>query len=306
MKRSILLITTALLVLSSREAAAQLTESQCPMVLPGVADPGGGFCGLQFWQPDTQECFSTLKAPGTLCTPAASSCEKPSICGYHGSWEDLKMSCTPLGTPQTTSKVCRAATAVCDQEDRCDGTSLQCPFDRAAPDTTLCRASAGACDVSDYCDGVSKNCDDDFVPVGETCRESEDQCDVDETCDGTSAFCPEDELADAIDCDDGDECTDGDTCTQGVCIGDGINSCPAEEPDAGPGDETPDTDTSPGDPDAGVGGDNDAGDSVEEDGAGGCSVSTGSSPASWTLLFLVAFVWTRRRKLSPFRSASRN
>lgn len=214
------------------------------------------------------------------------------------------MSCSPLGTPQRNSKVCAPSAGACDLDEFCDGTSLQCPEDLVAPESTLCRPSAGACDVSDFCDGVSKSCDDAFVDEGETCRGMENQCDVDETCDGTSAFCPEDELGEGLECDDGDECTDGDTCTQGQCVGNGIDSCPADEPDAGLGDsETPEEDTEPDTPDAG---DSEAGEDMEGEGGGGCFVASGSSHAGWLLFFMVAFVWTRRRSLTPIRRASRN
>ena len=305
MKRSAILIVIALLIIGPRESAAQISESDCYTILPSATDPGGGFCGLQFWQPDLQKCFSTLKPYGTLCTPAGSPCEKPSVCQLHGSFQDLKMSCSPVGLPQHKSRVCRPSTGVCDQDDYCDGTSLDCTTDLAAPDTTLCRPSVGACDVSDFCDGVTRTCRDEVAAEGETCRSTEDQCNLDESCDGISAFCPEDELGEGMECDDGDECTDEDECTQGQCVGNGIDSCSAEEPDAGPGDETPDTGTSPGDDDAGPLGESDAEEDSESDG-GGCSVATQSSHAGWLLVFMAAFVWTRRRKLTPIRSASMN
>jgi len=302
MKRFVLLIVIALLAASPRESAAQISEQDCFTVLPTNENTELGNCGIQFWQPSIQTCFSTLVEAGTLCAAASSSCEKPSVCAFGGTFQDLRMGCTPLGTPKITSKVCRASTGVCDQDDYCDGTSLECPADEAAPETTLCRPSAGACDVSDFCDGVSKTCPDELVPEGETCRTTEDQCDIDESCDGISPSCPEDELGEGMECDDGDECTDSDTCSQGQCVGDGIDNCPAVEPDAGPDDsetpsETPEEDTEPGTRDAGVDGEGDTEDNFEGEGGGGCSVATKSSRTGWLFLFLVGFICTRRRRL---------
>lgn len=303
MKRSLLLIAMALIAIFPRESAAQMTESDCFSVLPPFQNTELGFCGVQFWMPDTQECYSTLVPSGTVCTPAASPCEKPSVCQFHGSFQDVKMSCTPLGTPKSKTLVCRPSTAVCDQDDYCDGTSLQCPEDEPAPVTKLCRPAAGACDVSDFCDGESKSCPDELVPEGEVCRDMENQCDANETCDGVSAFCPEDELGGGMECDDGDECTDGDTCTQGQCIGDGIDSCGSVDPDPGSGDESPDAGTGPGAPDAGVSDESDAGDDVDEDSVGGCSVATQGSHAGWLLVFMAALFWTRRRSAVTARDA---
>ncbi len=312
--KKILLLTFAFLIVRSEHLYANHSESHCLFLVDDSGGPNGGFCGLQFWQPNIQECFSNLKPVGTVCTPAGSICEKPSTCQFGGNFiaGEITFRCTPLGQPALSSKICRASTTLCDLHDRCNGSSLSCPADEVAPDSMLCRSASGACDVSDFCDGSSKSCPDAFVPEGETCRDMDNQCDIGETCDGTSAFCPEDELAGAIECDDGDECTDDDTCNQGQCIGDGIDNCPAEElePDAGPG-GTSDAGTGPNDPDAGVSGESDAGDSPGGEGGGkeggGCSsVGASSSTAGSLFLFLAVLLWTRqRRRFTAVLGASR-
>lgn len=335
MKRTTLILCLSLAgIFGGGEASAHHTEADCPLIFSACSiqywDHGKNACVSEF-EPTTKPCeggstclqpaycdgagtcnntsavsFVERSKPNVICAPAGSSCEKPSVCEYVGGdgglFDIVGYECGPHRL-ESASTVCRPSASTCDAAESCTGLSRLCPGDEAASDSTLCRSAVGACDVSDFCDGVSKDCADEVLPQGETCRGTENQCDVGEVCDGTSPFCPEDELADAITCDDGDECTDGDTCTQGQCIGNGIESCSIEEPDAGPGEGTPDTGPGPGAPDAGPEDESDAGD---DSGSGGCSTTGQSSPIVCAFLFLTALLWTRRRRLTPIHSASRN
>jgi hypothetical protein len=100
--------------------------------------------------------------------------------------------------PDCGGQVCRPAAGPCDVEERCDGITLECPFDIVAPSTTACRPAAGPCDVSDHCDGVAVACPTDaFNPAGTECRPAVGICDLAEACTGSSAACPADALAPA-------------------------------------------------------------------------------------------------------------
>lgn len=129
---------------------------------------------------------------------------------------------------RASGDVCRAAAALCDSAESCDGVSPTCPSDVVAPAGTLCRAAADVCDTAEQCDGTSNACPTDgFVGAGTLCRGSAGPCDRAETCTGSSGLCPSDAKeplgevcrAPAGDCDPAEVCT-------GLS-----NDCPADELD---------------------------------------------------------------------------
>ncbi len=100
-------------------------------------------------------------------------------------------------TLASTATVCRAATGVCDAEERCTGADAGCPPDALRDAGASCRVSSGACDVADVCTGSSALCLDALADAGTPCRASTGTCDVAEVCTGSSAACPADALRDA-------------------------------------------------------------------------------------------------------------
>lgn len=58
---------------------------------------------------------------------------------------------------------CRPSSDACDLAEHCDGNSLACPDDRAAPVDKVCRHSSGPCDPPELCDGSDTACPDDRV-----------------------------------------------------------------------------------------------------------------------------------------------
>jgi len=135
--------------------------------------------------------------------------------------------------PAMAGTVCRNAVPLqdgggCDQEEVCDGESLECPEDEAAPVNTTCRAAAGSCDVAEVCDGVSKVCPDNvLLPSGTVCRpEADGGCDVEETCFGDSPDCPVDSFRPS-----------NYVCREGISPCDIVEACPGTGPEC-PSDKT--------------------------------------------------------------------
>jgi hypothetical protein len=91
--------------------------------------------------------------------------------------------------------LCRAANDVCDVEETCDGSSVDCPADAVALAGTSCRAGADLCDLEEYCDGLVTSCPlDAKEPTTTVCRSAAGPCDLEEYCSGGDACAP-DELA---------------------------------------------------------------------------------------------------------------
>jgi len=83
--------------------------------------------------------------------------------------------------------VCREKldTNFCDiGEETCDGTSLDCPEDSFAPDTTECRPAAGQCDEPEYCTGTDPECPEDTFSGTDKVCDDEVDCTHDDMCDG--------------------------------------------------------------------------------------------------------------------------
>jgi len=118
--------------------------------------------------------------------------------------------------PASSTTVCRATAGVCDQAERCDGTSSVCPTNLFAPSSASCRPSAGLCDLPESCTGSAAACPSDLVaPSSTTCRAGAGVCDAAERCTGSDVACPLDQFvssstvcrAAAGDCDLTESCT---------------------------------------------------------------------------------------------------
>src|SRR5262249_48055734 len=80
---------------------------------------------------------------------------------------------------------------VCDPDEKCTGTSADCPDDVMKPSTYACRAAAGECDLQETCPGAAgKPCPSDAKkPATTACTDDGKTCTLDQ-CDGTSPPCP--------------------------------------------------------------------------------------------------------------------
>ena len=168
------------------------------------------------------ECPPDAKqGSGTACTPDNNPCTLDQCDGTHdecqhpagnagavcrvGSGDacdpDEKCDGTSKDCPQDVVKpptfVCRTGSGdACDPDEKCTGTARQpCPPDVVQPPTFVCRLAAGLCDVAETCSGIARQtCPPDGVKtIGTLCRPgSGDVCDPDEKCNGTSKDCPQD------------------------------------------------------------------------------------------------------------------
>ena len=66
-------------------------------------------------------------------------------------------------------RVCRKSAGACDVEEKCDGSSLDCPADKKQAKGFVCRASSGGCDAEEKCDGSSDKCPSDEFNSSCTC-----------------------------------------------------------------------------------------------------------------------------------------
>ena len=149
---------------------------------PGDPDPGDPDPG----DPDPEE-------------PVLEGCADPAnegaACAYEGTVPVCaKAVCKALTctlVPVDAGKVCRSAAGVCDIQDTCDGTSIECPADAKQPTSMVCRKSAGVCDIQETCDGKSNDCPaDKKQPNSYVCSKKSGSCDVDVKCDGSGDACP--------------------------------------------------------------------------------------------------------------------
>lgn len=122
------------------------------------------------------------------------------VCDAEELCDGTNLDCPPdRDEPSTT--VCRAASGPCDVDERCPGTGPDCPADRARPAGTVCRASSGGCDAAEVCDGTASACPGDLrAAAGVVCRSIAGDCDVEERCDGSSASCPADGVVSDVVC----------------------------------------------------------------------------------------------------------
>lgn len=146
-------------------AAAQLNQAIAPMVVgPGAcvpktppADPciDSWVCVDGGWEP------ASFVAAGSPCTPT-NRCISSGVCNGTGA-------CT--GTVNLAAgTVCRPAAGTCDKAETCPGNGANCPADSLQPTGTLCRVAASQCDVQESCDGTHASCPADVVVAnGATC-----------------------------------------------------------------------------------------------------------------------------------------
>ncbi len=157
-------------------------------------------------------------------------CTDKFTCGYQSTTEDVKNECALEDCStgfcdgegscdlRPSNYVCREKAGVCDIEDKCTGSSADCPAD--AKSNSECRASSGICDLPEVCDGVNNDCPTDLVRSSSyICRDS-GACNPAEYCDGSSKQCPVD-----LKSPDGTDCpgTPG-KCCSGICDNDGISN----------------------------------------------------------------------------------
>jgi hypothetical protein len=189
----------------------------------------GNVCTLDECDGTNLNCQHPAGHAGTLCRISAGVCDSEETCT--GSAVDC-----PADAKSTS--VCRSVADVCDVSESCDGISDSCPPDTFQPSTLECRAMNGICDVAENCTGSGAACPADAVePVTTVCRTSGGFCDPPETCTGSGKTCPVDHFSDS----DGDTFDDScDNCrfvantdqhdTDGDGVGDVCDPCTRSTP----------------------------------------------------------------------------
>ncbi|MFH0900460.1 MAG: hypothetical protein V2A73_07510 [Pseudomonadota bacterium] len=91
--------------------------------------------------------------------------------------------------------VCRPIAGLCDVEEKCTGTSWDCPSDKFKEASDRCRLRTTECDFDDYCTGQSADCVDKVELPSAICRPANGYCDLPERCTGSPAAkeCPPDD-----------------------------------------------------------------------------------------------------------------
>ena len=223
-------------------------DEDCPSTECAEGRCEGGVCLLE---PNPARCDEGFYCAGTECRvrPRAEDAGVDGggfdggseLCGMPCEVTDLpcalgefacrdgEVACEAVG-PRPTTHVCRPSAGACDPEERCDGTSLDCPANVLS--TSVCRPSRGACDPAERCTGSSATCPADrLADDGTVCRAAASACDVAEACSG-STMCPIDEFQPfgtacpigvcdglgscGVDCDEGAPCSTGRICELGV------------------------------------------------------------------------------------------
>ncbi|KYF91617.1 hypothetical protein BE20_14200, partial [Sorangium cellulosum] len=159
-----------LLAAGGRNTAVALSSAE----LYRIESPNGASCLAD------GECLSGHCVDGVCCNTA---------CGG-GSPGDCQACSAAAGAstngvcgPRGSGSLCRGSAGLCDVEERCNGSSVDCPADALASATTVCRAAADLCDVAETCTGRSVDCPANaFASRTTVCRAAADLCDVAETC----------------------------------------------------------------------------------------------------------------------------
>lgn len=167
-------------------APAQKTAGAAYVYVQVPTRANGAACSKNF------ECTSGYCTDGVCCDTS---------CGF-GQKDDCQACSVAAGaavdgtcSPSAKTYICRPSLGICDLAESCDGTSIDCPLDKAEPTMKECRASAGPCDVAEVCDGVSGACPaDKFIAPSTVCRAAVDACDAAEVCSGSDASCPPDRV----------------------------------------------------------------------------------------------------------------
>ena len=99
--------------------------------------------------------------------------------------------------PASAGKVCRPAAGLCDEDDKCDGASKECPEDAKKSPRHICREASSnldkSCDAPEYCDGENDECPPDRpYPLNHICRfpTADEPCAAPDYCNGEDTQCP--------------------------------------------------------------------------------------------------------------------
>ena len=195
------------------------------------SDVGGGtavltdVCSFPSQQPnsDPSDCIIHVTRE---CTVDA-DCDDGHACTV----DTCNASGSCVHTAAASGTVCRAAAGLCDLDETCNGTDVDCPADAKVPAGTICAAASDVCENDSICDGSTDTCaPKTFKPDTTVCHASTGVCDPEETCTGSSAACPTDVKLGA-----GTVCN----AASGVCENDGV--CDGTTGACGPKSFKPDT-----------------------------------------------------------------
>ncbi len=157
-------------------------------------------------------CSNSAGNSGTTCRAAVAVCDQLETC------DGSSITC-PADAFQASSVVCRPSAGVCDPGENCTGSAAACPPD--AKSSVVCRAAAGVCDIAESCDGVGNACPVD-AKSSAVCRPAAGVCDVSESCNGVGDACPVDAKSSAVCRPAADVCDVSESCN-GVA-----DNCPAD------------------------------------------------------------------------------
>jgi len=172
-------------------------SNSCPMDVAKLANTpctdDGNICTVDRCDGTQFACQHPAGNAGSVCRTAAGVC-------------DLDEKCTgsDVNCPSDVRSVavCRSAVDVCDVAESCDGVGVDCPVDAFKANNVLCRSSIAACDAEEYCTGTGPACPTDVLrSASYVCRTASGICDPPELCTGSDLDCPADHFSD----------TDGDT-----------------------------------------------------------------------------------------------
>jgi N-acetylneuraminic acid mutarotase len=201
------------------------------------------------------------KANGTACNDG-NSCTQTDTCQAGVCTGANPVVC---GAPDQchTQGVCNAATGVCSNPSKADGTACNdgtlctsgdvcqagvCaggnPVVCAAPDQChdqgVCNAATGVCSNPAKANGTACN-DGSACSAGETCQAgvcnggvpvvcpAPDQCHTQGVCNAATGVCSNPTKANGTACNDGTLCTQGDSCQAGICTGNNPVVCGAPD-----------------------------------------------------------------------------
>ncbi len=134
-----------------------------------ICRPSAGPCDVREICNGAPTCpTDAFRGNTTICREAAGGCDAPDAC------TGTSAACPP-DAKRPAAFVCTPE-ALCQNAAVCDGVSDVCPSTTLKPAGTICRAASGVCDVEDRCSGASAACPNEVVPNGTECSCDEYGC----------------------------------------------------------------------------------------------------------------------------------
>ncbi|HET7542785.1 MAG TPA: hypothetical protein VFK05_23095, partial [Polyangiaceae bacterium] len=201
--------------------------------------------------PATGLCSNPNKVDGSSCSDN-NACTQSDTCQAGACVGAAPITCSALDQCHSAG-TCNAATGVCSNPPKADGTS--CTDGNGCTQSDTCQAGAcvgsnpvlcvalDQCHAAGSCDSATGTCSNPLLPNGSACSDGDsctqsdscqagvctgsspvvcsalDQCHSAGSCNPASGVCTNPIKADGSACSDGNACTQADTCQSGSCIG---------------------------------------------------------------------------------------